>query len=188
MQTPLRISFQNMDPSPAIEARIREKAAKLEQFHDGIVGCVVVVEAPHHHHRKGQLYNVRITISVPGKDIHDGHSGPQNHAHEDVNVAIRDAFDAARRLLEDHARIMRGAVKIHTPPIHGKVVRLFEDHGFVETSEGEAVYFHRNSVVDGGFDALAAGSEVRVVVAEKEGEQGPQASTVTAVGKHHIVG
>ena len=188
MQTPLQISFQDMKPSPAIEARIREMAAKLERFHDRIIGCSVLVEAPHRHHRKGQLYNVRITLSVPGKDIHVGHTGPQDHAHEDVNIAIRDAFDAASRLLEDHARKMRGDVKTHAAPTHGKVVRLFEDYGFVGTSEGEEVYFHRNSVADGRFDELGIGGEVRIVVAEKEGEQGLQASTVTPVGKHHILG
>lgn len=186
MQTPLRISFQDMEPSPAIEARIREMADKLEHFHDRIVGCNVVVEAPHRHHRKGQLYNIRLSITVPGKDIHVGHTGPQNHAHEDVNVAIRDTFNAASRLLEDHARKMRGDVKTHAAPVHGKVVRLFEEYGFLETSDGLEVYFHRNSVPEGRYDELEVGSEVRVIVAEKEGDEGPQASTVTPVGKHHI--
>jgi cold shock CspA family protein len=188
MQTPLRISFQDMEPSPAVEARIRDKAAMLERFHDRIIGCDVVVEAPHRHHRKGRLYNVRITLSVPGKDIHVGHTGPQDHAHEDVNVAIRDAFDAAVRLLEDHARQMRGDVKSHVSPLHGKVVRLSDDFGFVETSDGNEIYFHRNSVTGGRFKDLEIGGEVRIVIAEKEGEKGPQASTVTPVGKHHIAG
>ncbi len=116
MQTPLQVSFQNIEPSPAVEARIREKAAKLERFHPRIIGCSVVVEAPHRHHRKGKLYNVRIDISVPGKDIHIGHTGPQNHAHEDINVAIRDAFNAATRLLEDHVRKTRD-VKTHAVPL-----------------------------------------------------------------------
>ena len=186
MQIPLQISFHGMEPSPAIEARIREKAAKLERFHDRIVGCKVVIEAPHRHHHKGKLYNVRIDISVPGKDVFVGHTGPQNHAHEDINVAIRDAFNAADRLLEDHVRIMRGEVKTHPVPDHGKVVRLAEDHGFVETSGGEEIYFHRNSVI-GSFDDLSVGSEVRIVISETEGDKGPQASTVIPVGKHHIV-
>jgi cold shock CspA family protein/ribosome-associated translation inhibitor RaiA len=188
MQTPLQISFRDMESSPEIEKRVREKAKKLERFHDRIVGCNVVVEAPHRHHRSGNLYNVRITLSVPGKDVHVGHTGPQNHAHEDVNVAIRDAFDAAIRLLEDQVREMRGDVKTHATPLHGKILRLFEDYGFVETTESDEVYFHRNSVTGGGFAALQAGDEVRLVIAEKEGEKGPQASTVTPVGKHHIAG
>jgi cold shock CspA family protein len=66
------------------------------------------------------------------------------------------------------------------------VVRLFEEYGFLETSDGLEVYFHRNSVPEGRYDELEVGSEVRVIVAEKEGDEGPQASTVTPVGKHHI--
>ena len=129
MQIPLQIAFHGMDPSPAIEARIREKVAKLEHFHDRIVGCKVVVEAPHRHHHKGKLYNVRIDISVPGKDVFVGHTGPQNHAHEDINVAIRDAFNAAGRLLEDHVRRMRGDVKAHVAPCMARSCALVRTTG-----------------------------------------------------------
>ncbi|HYH70590.1 MAG TPA: HPF/RaiA family ribosome-associated protein [Methyloceanibacter sp.] len=113
MQTPLNISFRNMDPSAAIETRVREKAEKLERLYDRIISCEVVVEAPHRNHQKGKLYDVRINLSVPGDDINVGRTGPQNHAHEDVYVAIRDAFAAASRQLEDHVRKMRGDVKTH---------------------------------------------------------------------------
>jgi len=187
MQIPLQISFHGMEPSPTIEARIREKAAKLERFHDRIVGCRVVVEAPHRHHHHGKLYNVRIDISVPGKDVFVGHTGPLNHAHEDVHVAIRDAFNAAGRQLEDHARRMRGAVKTHAAPAHGKITQRREDYGCAETPVGQEVYFHKNSVVDGDFYKLEIGNEVRLVIAEDEGVEGAQASSVTPIGKHHIV-
>jgi cold shock CspA family protein len=187
MQIPLQISFKDMDPSPAIEARVREKAAKLARFHGRIVGCRVTVEAPHRHHRKGKLYNVRVDVSVPGEDVFVGHTGPRDRAHEDVYVAIRDAFNAAGRVLEDHVRRMRGDVKTHEAPAHGKVVRLFEDYGFIEMSDGQEIYFHKNSVIEGNFDELDVGSEVRVDIAEKEGLEGAQASTVRPIGKHHIV-
>ena len=116
MQAPLNISFRNMDPSEAVETRIREKAEKLERLFDRIVSCEVVVEAPHRNHQKGKLYEVRINLSVPGEDINVGRTGPQNHAHEDVYVALRDAFAAATRQLEDHVRKMRGDVKTQTNP------------------------------------------------------------------------
>ena len=111
MQIPLQISFRNMDPSPAIEAVVREKAAKLDRFFERIVSCDVTIEAPHRHHHKGKLYKVRIDIGMPGNDVHVNQEGPKNQAHEDVYVAIRDAFDAAARQLEDHARKLRGDVK-----------------------------------------------------------------------------
>lgn len=189
MQLPLQISFRNMDPSEAVEARVREKAAKLERYIDRIMGCRVVVEAPNRRGRKGKLYHVRIDITVPGHEIVVNREAPANHAHEDVYVAVRDAFDAAARQLEDHSRRRRGAVKAHEAPLHGTVARLFpdKDYGFIAASDGRDVYFHRNSVVEGSFDDLEEGSEVRLVVAEKDGEKGPQASTVHPVGKHHPV-
>lgn len=187
MPIPLQISFRNMDPSPAVEERIRKKAAKLERFNDRIIGCTVVVEAPHRHHHKGKLYNVRVDISVPGKDVVVDHAKPIDHAHEDVYVAIRDAFDAAARRLEDQARKMRGSVKSHAAPPHGKIATLFGEYGFITTAEGDEVYFHRNSVVGANFDALEVGNEVSLVVAEDEGVEGLQASTVKPIGKHHIV-
>lgn len=188
MQQPLQIVFRGMDPSDAVEAAIREKAEKLERFLDRIVSCRVVVEAPHRHKHKGKLYNIRVELDIPGGEIAVTRSGPQDHAHEDVYVAIRDAFDAARRLVEDRTRRMRDDVKIHVQPLHGKILRLFpgEGYGFVDTPDGE-VYFHRNSVVGAKFDDLKVGAEVRLVVTEGESAKGPQASTVTPVGKHHIV-
>ena len=102
MDFPLDISFRNMDPSPAVEARIREKAAKLERLYNRIVGCTVVVEAPHRHQHKGKLYNVHIDISVPGKDLVVDRAKPQDHAHEDVYLAVRDAFNAADREQTDN--------------------------------------------------------------------------------------
>jgi len=121
MSIPLQISFRNMGPSPAVEARIRKKAEKLERFHDRIIGCTVVVEAPHRHHHKGKLYSVRVDISVPGKDVVVDRAKPTNHGHEDVYVALRDAFDAATRRLEDQIRKMRGSVKTPAgrPPVEG---------------------------------------------------------------------
>lgn len=189
MQIPLEVTFHNMDRSDAVEANIREKADKLERYFDRIVGCRVVVEAPHKHGRKGKMFEVRIDVSVPGKEILVNRAGPKNRAHEDVYVAIRDAFAAAGRQLEDHARKVRGEVKTHEAPPHGTIARLFpyEGYGFIAMSDGREVYFHKNSVANGQFDKLEVGTEVRVAVAPNEGEAGPQASTVTPIGKHHIV-
>lgn len=116
MQIPLEVSFRNMESSAAVETDVREKAAKLERYFDRITSCRVVVEAPHQHQRKGKLYEVRIDITVPGREIAVTHQGPKNHAHEDVYVAVRDAFNAAARQVEDHARKVRGKVKRHTLP------------------------------------------------------------------------
>ena len=113
MPIPLQISFRNMDPSPAVEERIRQKAAKLERFHDRIVGCTVVVEAPHRHQHKGNRYQIRVDLTVPGGEVVVNREAEQNPAHEDVYVAIRDAFEAAARQLGGHVQKRRGDVKSH---------------------------------------------------------------------------
>lgn len=188
MQKPLEIRFHQMDPSPAVETRIREKAAVLERFADRITSCRVVVERDHQQHHKGNLFRVRLDIGVPGREIAVTRNGSKDHAHEDVYVAIRDAFRTATRQLEDHVRKRRGKVKTHEVPLHGQVVKInpAEGFGFIEISDGREVYFHRNSVVNGDFEAIGSGSEVRLVIDEREGEQGPQATTVQLIGKHHV--
>jgi len=116
MQIPLEISFHNMDPSAAVETAIRARADKLERFAENIIGCQVRVDAPHKHHAKGKLYHVTVDIQVPGGHILANRDPSKHHAHEDVYVAIRDAFRAAGRQLQDHTRVRRGDVKQHEPP------------------------------------------------------------------------
>lgn len=184
---PLQITFKGMDASEAVEANIREKAEKLERFSDHLMSCRVVVEAPHRHSRQGKMYDVRIDIGVVGGEVAVTRQGPQDQAHEDVYVAIRDAFNAAARQLEDYERKQRGDVKAHEVPLHGKIVGMSHDHGFIAASDGREIYFHRNSVTQGNFEDLGDGDEVRFVIHPGEGEKGPQASTVVPLGKHHLV-
>lgn len=190
MQKPLQITFQGLPPSPALKWRIRRKVRKLERFYDRIISCQVVVERPPAHRHKGGTYEVRIHLEVPGGHIDVTREPGLNQAHEDIRVALRDAFARATRLLEDYARRQRGEVKRHAVPPHGRVISLFpeKDGGFLESSGGLQVYFHRNAVVDGGYDGLEVGDEVRFVLAPEPGEEGPQASTVHPVGKHHPIG
>lgn len=185
MDLPLELSFRNMDRSDAVQARVRERAAKLEQYFGRINSCRVVIEAPERSKRKGKLFHVRLDITVPGKELVVKRHPGAKHAHEDVYVALRDAFDAAERQLEDHSRKVSGRVKTHEAPPHGKVLRLFpeQDYGFIALPDGQEVYFHRNSVAGDAFDRLEVGAAVRLAIDEKEGVQGPQASTVHAAGK-----
>ena len=113
MQSPLQITFHNLDHSDAIEAAVREKVDKLEQFATNITSCRVIVESPHKHQHKGVLYLIKIDLRLPGKEIVVNHHSDEHHAHEDVYVAIRDSFDAARRQLEDYVRQHRHKVKHH---------------------------------------------------------------------------
>ena len=188
MQLPLQVTFRHMDSSDAVAAGIRERSEELGRFFDRIVSCRVVVECQHPRHQQGNLVRVRVDLKVPGGEIIVGRDPEAHHAHEDVYVAIRDAFDATRRLLEDHVRRARGDVKSHTVPDHGRVVRLLpaQNCGFILSTDGNEIYFHRNSVVNGAFEELAVGDEVRFVAQHSESAKGPQASTVVPLGKRHL--
>lgn len=189
METPVQVTFQDIEHSDSIESLIREKVAKLEEFHGRITSCRVAVSQPRARGRQGHLYKVRVDITVPGgKEIVASRDPGVDHSHEDVTVAIRDAFDAAGRQLQDWARRQRGVVKRAASSPHGRVTQIFKtkDHGFLRSPEGEDIYFHRNSVTEGAFDDLEVGMEVRYAVAEGESPNGPQATTVTPIGKHHL--
>jgi len=110
---PLQITWRDVPRSDALETDIREKSEKLEHFYDGIISCHVTVEASNHRHHKGNLYRLHISLEVPDKQIVVTRDPGENHAHEDMYVAVRDAFDAARRQLQDYARIRRGKIKHH---------------------------------------------------------------------------
>ena len=108
MQTPLQIDFHGISHSDALEAHIREKAEKLDLFHPHVMRCHVTVEQPHKHKHQGNHFNVRIAVHVPGDTI-----AVNRYAHENVYVALRDAFEAACRRLEDSIRRLRGTGKHH---------------------------------------------------------------------------
>lgn len=178
MEMPVQVTFRNMEHSEAIEADVREKAAKLEEFFDRIIGCRVVVEEPHRSHHRGKLVHVRIELTVPGRELVVSREPAEHHAHEDAYVAVRDAFRAMKRQIEDHVRLLRGDAKRHATPVPARISRLFaeEGYGFIETADGREVYFHRNALVDRPFDHLKVGDAVRF--AEEAGEQGPQACSL----------
>ena len=183
MQIPLQISFRDTEPSAAIEAKIRQRAAKLDRYYDRIMGCSVVVEAPHRRHHQGRLYHVRVDVTVPQGELVVSREPMDHQPHEDVYVAIRDAFDATQRRLADYARRQRGEVKPREAPPVMHVTKLFPTagYGFITTADGWEIYFHKNSVLNDAFDRLEVGSEVQYV--EEQGEKGPQASTVRLVGR-----
>lgn len=178
MEIPLQITFRNVDPSETVEAKIRERAKKLERFNNDIINCRVVVEAPHKRQHKGILYNVKIDMTLRDGELVINRLPEKNRAREDVYVAMKESFDAACRKLEDYARRRRGEVKSHETGPFGRISVLFpvDDYGRIETPDGRDIYFHRNSVLNADFDKLEVGDRVRFE--EEPGESGPQATTV----------
>jgi ribosomal subunit interface protein len=182
MQTTLQIAWEHIEPSEFVKARIEREVAALERRFGRITSCKVHVEGRSHRQHKGGLYAIRVHLLLPGDvEIDASRNPPQNHAHEDAYVAIRDAFDALRRQLRERVSERRDEVKQPVAQPHGVVCRLVpdKDHGFIHADDGREIYFHRNSVLT-GFDRLRIGSDVRFD--EEEGLEGPQASSVHAYG------
>jgi ribosomal subunit interface protein len=181
MDVPLELSFHNVDPSEFVEARVRERVEKLQRYYDRINSCRVAVTLPHKQHQKGNLFHIRIEMRVPGAELVVSRDPGDNNAHQDVYVAIRDAFDAAERQLEEFSRKQRGEVKRHEIALQGKVLRTFAEHGFIVTHDGREIYFHRNSVVEGRFEDLKEGTPVELAMIHGESPMGPQATTVRPI-------
>ena len=132
MQIPLQITFRDMEQSDAIEKAVREKAEKLNQFAD-IMSCRVVVQMINKHSHKGTLYQVLIDLTAPGTEIVVSRDHGVDHSHEDVYVAIRDSFDAARRQLQDHHR---GEYLRRAPHTKGRRTRNVPDPEAIREAQG----------------------------------------------------
>ena len=132
MVADLQVSFHNMDATPSVEDQVRRRAGELEQFSDRIPGCRVLLEAASRRRRHGTMYHVTVDPGVPGGRILANRETAANHAHEDLHVAIRDAFDAARRRLQDRMRRLDGQTKQHAEPRAGFGARASSGGGAAE--------------------------------------------------------
>lgn len=187
MEVPVQIEFQGMNADEKVRGTVLKQVAVLDQRFGRITACRVVVKAPSERHRNGGLYEINIRLSLPqGREVDIGRTASADERHADLAFAMNDAFKRARRGLRDQSRLIRGEVKIHEPQPTATVTRVDDmgEFGFLETSDGREVYFHRNSVLNGSFQHLAPG--VRVTFCEEAGEKGPQASTVKLLGKHAL--
>jgi cold shock CspA family protein/ribosome-associated translation inhibitor RaiA len=187
METPVEIDFQGMTGDPEIQDVIAKHVAQLEQRYGRVTACRVALKGPGGHHHTGGLYEVNVRLALPnGSEVNVERTPPADERHSDLAFAINDAFRQARRQLQDHVRRLQGHVKQHESQPIGTVMRLDPsgEFGFLESSDGREIYFHRNSVLDGALSRLTVGS--RVIFAEEMGEKGPQASTVKLLGKHRL--
>ena len=170
----LQLTVHNLELGEAYREDLKARAEELSNYYGNISRCRVVVEVPHRHRRDGAMYNVEIELRVPGSELI-----VKRQQDKDLDIAIRDAFDSARRKLEDYARKQRGDVKLHEEAPRAEISALLPDKdcGFLKTPDGREIYFHSHSVINRDFKRLKVGEKVRF--AEEAGEKGPQASTVT---------
>ncbi len=185
MRVPPEITYRGIEKTDAIERLILEKAAKLDEIHDSVISCRIALEKTQEFQRTGSPYRVRIVTRVPpGHELVVRRENSEGEMHDRLQTTINDAFNALRKQLIKLKEKQQGDVKTHPmQELVGYVVRLFpeEGFGFIRTSEGQELYFHRNSVLRDDFERLKIGSGVRYF--PSAGEKGPQASTVQIVDK-----
>lgn len=182
MDVPIELTFRHIGKSDALEAQVREHARKLERFYDHIISCRVVVEAPHKQHNKGNIYHVRVDVTVPEGELVASRDPAANHAHEDAYVAIRDAFNAMVKQLDTYAEKRRREVKQHYEPPRGTIaeINVDTDSGRIDTTDGRSIYFHRNAVKESSYEDLLVGQPVSFEI--ENGGEGPQALVVRREG------
>jgi len=182
MERPLDIAFHGMDPSPDVEAEIRQRVEKLERRYGNLIGCRVSVEALHNQHRTGNVHDVHIVLSLPGRDLavsREPHKAKERVARPDLRGTLRDAFSVAERQLESFKDMLREDTSGPSgSAVMGQVAQLLpgEDHGFILNNLGTQLYFHRDSVTNAAFEDLKVGQPVHYV--EEAGDAGPMATKV----------
>lgn len=183
MDSPLEIAFLNTESSAALEAKIRERAEKLHRYFKHINSVHVVVDMPHRSQHNRLAYHVTVEVRVPGKEIAVSRD-PGAGDHFDPYLAVRDAFDAMDRRLESFSQTVRGDVKTLEGLPQGRIRRLLPDYGFIETTDGQDIYFHRHAVLNEGFDDLEVDQTVELSIIEgADNGMGPQATMVRAIGQ-----
>jgi len=180
MDRPLQIVFRDIQHSTSLAKLIEERVQRLEHVHDHIIGCRVVAGVAHRGLQQGIMpLALSVEVEVPGRPLIVAKANAKKKGEQ--GGLVNRVFDAVQRRLEQVAEITKGNVKRHENALEsGVVVRLFPDqnHGFVQVKGGADLYFTRNSVVRGSFDALQIGALVQITRATTEGVMGPQASSV----------
>ena len=124
MQIEPTITYRNVEPSSSLDAKVRERIAHLDRLFPNLTSCRVAIARDDSHQHQGRHYRVRVDLTAPGHELVADRAPAQHQAHEDPFVALRDAFDAIERRVQDLARELRGDVKTHVAPAHGRVVEL----------------------------------------------------------------
>ncbi len=179
MRLPLEVTYRGLDASAAMDALIREQAERLRRFHRHLIACRVTLETTHKNGEADAIsYRVRVELSLPGDPIIASHDRSHHQPNFDPYAAIRQAFGVAERQLKSRTGRRKSRRRHSQGAPIARVDRLFADlgYGFLQTMDGQHIYFHENSVVDVAFEDLNTGDSVHYEMTQ--GEDGPQATTV----------
>lgn len=175
---PVQITAKDIPVTPVLEAHIRKRVDKLKHYYDHINSCRVVITLPKQHMHQGKIYNVHLDLKVTGKEL-----VVTRKSNEDMYVAIRDAFDALERQLEEHGRKRHGRVKTHDAVTRGRVERIMTEDGFgfIEDNDGNEYYFSVTNVSYPSFSLLIAGDAVEFIAVPFN--DGMQAHRITKIAE-----
>ncbi|MBR0766580.1 HPF/RaiA family ribosome-associated protein [Bradyrhizobium japonicum] len=186
MQTPARIEFENLTPSPDLQAAVDQHISELEKRYGRATAGRVVVRGPGDRHKTGGQYQVSIRLALPeGREVDVGRTPKEDERYVDLTFALDDAFKRARRQLQDQVRVMHGQTKLHEGEPVGTMLRIDPcgEFGFLEAADGHEIYLNCNSVLENRANIVVG---ARVSYSEELGEKGPQASTVKVLRKHSM--
>lgn len=169
------VEFHHTKRTPALTNHIELNMSRLEHFSENIVSCHIIIALTQHTHHNSNLYNVKIILGLPGKELVVCHNNEEN-----LYVGIQEAFMVMETQLKERMQRMHNHVKSHTRISHGKVVRLdySEGFGFIEDAAGNEFYFNQNSVTN--HHPLKQGDTVEFI--EFLGHEGYQAHHIKATG------
>lgn len=175
----VEVTLRGVRKSQALEERIAWLLEhRLAPVCTHINRCEVAIERPNERVTSGSGYRVRLNLTVaPSHSVVVSREPHQGTIRDNLLAVVQSAFEAARRQLQKLSAQQRGSVKSHEQQqVTAIVSRLFADHGFLETTDGREVYFHRNSVLGHGSNGIRVGAGV--AFSEELGERGPQARSV----------
>ncbi len=175
----VQITVRDIPVSSAIETNIRKRINKLSQFYEKIISCHVVIELVQKHKHQGKLFNIRINLNIPKKEFVVSHK-----QHQDIYIAIREAFSAMERQLEEYTRKRHGRTKTHDHTMHGHVIRLFpkEGYGFIKGADNNEYYFSLTNVHHGHINL---GDAVEYMTEQLS--EGVQAHHIVKLRNHRIL-
>lgn len=182
MQTAPVISYHNLDPSPAVDAIVRQRVEKLDLVFDRIIGCDLALEALQRPKRHGRAVRAHLLIRLPGPDLSVERTVAQGGAQEDLILAVNRVFSAAEKMLKRQKTVMgQVEVKHHAPVLHGEITSIEHElgHGWLRADDGREVYFQKDALTQGDWSRLAEGTRLRF--REMDGEKGAFATGVTPV-------
>lgn len=189
MQLTPQITYQGLAPSESIDAALQQHVENLVRFCKRIMDCRVRVETePSHRCHNGNLYHIRVDLTVPGGELMVKRVPPEHQNHDDIYTALRDAFDVTERELKGYAQRQRNGAELHATQPIGQIMSLFKEKGYgtLEAADGHQIVFYRDDVLDADFDRLEEGRLVQFT--EAQSDRGLRAVTVRPIGELNVSG